>query len=284
MSHGLSRPRTASDQSGAWSVAISGDILTRANPGVNIGNIGSPIGVQIVGGSIGGQTSPSGDFPVRIAAATILLGISGDVSTTPKAGQTWLVSQQQVVGVQIVGGAIGGKVGPSGDFTITPSTTNAARIPVSGDKYLTDGANQGTRATVKSYTNSNPLTVVLVNSTGDAYNPSDRAKPIVLETKAGLDTTQGSYVVATAAAGKRLWVTRYEFQGTGVRSYMHLAAAASGAQLTPRWILDTSIEGKVYCAETYPTGLFCTPPGGSLSLEMAGQNTQYALSYFTGDA
>ena len=285
-------------------VGISGDVSTKPLAGqtwpVSIAasvpvTFSSQIGVNIIGGSIGSQVQPSGDFPVRLAAATAPIGISGDVSTIPKAGQTWPVSfpggisigaitapigitgdvsttpkagqtwpvsvtgtintsqqsvvgvqvlggsvgstigisgdavvnavqrgawavgitgdvnvvvtvadimtvgnvvgtqlvggsiggrvsisgdslnvvQQGIIGVQVVGGQSGGSVGISGDVAIKPSaTTNIGRFPVSGDTGLTDGADRTILATVRDYSNSNPLAVVLTNASGDVYNSS----------------------------------------------------------------------------------------------------------------
>lgn len=130
-------------QQGAWAASITGDVLLRPNPNTVIGQLGGTIGVNVIGGSIGGRFTPSGDLNVR---------------------------EQAVLGVQIVGGSIGARISASGDLNVIPSTTNFARFPVSGDQAIVDGANVAIRATVKQYTRSNPIAVVLVNVSGDAYN------------------------------------------------------------------------------------------------------------------
>ena len=69
-----------------------------------------------------------------------------------------------------------GSESKNNDLTIFPS--GAARVSgdvrlvgaSAGDGAIQDGADSGIRATVKDYANAKPLTVALVNASGDVYN------------------------------------------------------------------------------------------------------------------
>ena len=69
-----------------------------------------------------------------------------------------------------------GSESQNNDLTIFPS--GAARVSgdvrlvgaSAGDGAIQDGADSGIRATVKDYANAKPLTVALVNASGDVYN------------------------------------------------------------------------------------------------------------------
>lgn len=133
-----------------------------------------------------GTTREVGKVTVREVTAPI--GISGDVSTTPKAGQTWPVSiantlntsEQNKIGVHVAGGT----VGISGDVNITASNLDirdlnpsqdsvrihGGVIGVTGDRSITDGVDISIKGTVRDYANSNPVAVVLTNVSGDTYN------------------------------------------------------------------------------------------------------------------
>lgn len=139
----ISGDTLAVSQQGAYATSITGDVLLRANPNTIIGQLGGTLGVNILGGSVGGRVS-----------------ISGDQLNT---------SQQGVVGVYIVGGSGQGTAGISGDVAIKPSTaTGIGRFPVSGDTVLRDGVSN-IRATVLSLNNSNPLTVSIAGPSGEQY-------------------------------------------------------------------------------------------------------------------
>jgi hypothetical protein len=151
-----------SKQAGAWGVAVTGDVLLRANPGVNIGNVSlaGVLGVQIVGGgtariSVSGDTLPvsqqggwataiTGDVLLRANPNTIIgqigntLGVNviggsvgGRVSIS---GDSLNVIQQGVVGVQIVGGQSGGSTGVSGD--VQSKQAGAWAVAITGDVLL----------------------------------------------------------------------------------------------------------------------------------------------------
>ena len=317
-------------------VGISGDVLVRGGNAVAVKVDGSAVtqpvsfsggvstippvtGVQIVGGG-GGSVSPSGDFPVRLAVATAPIGISGDVSTLPKAGQTWPVSIAASVpvtfsgqvGVNIVGGSVGGKfsssgdtlnvsqqgivgvyvvggsgqpaAGISGDVAVKPSaTTGIGRFPVSGDTGISDGVTRTTLATVKAFTRSNPLTVALVNASGDVYNAAiDQPVAIAL---AGRVTSAGSNTIVAAVAGKKIKVFSYSLQGDGNNSRGFFASGASGTQLSLEWELAAR-EGvvKQIGAETSQC-LFATTAGALLSFEMSStQAMKYEISYHAEDS
>ncbi len=196
-----------------------------------------------------------------------LVGVTGDVSTVPKVGSTWPVSlagtvntaEQVKVGTHVASGLIG----------------------VTGDRSITDGADPTIECTVRDYTRSNPLAVVLTNASGDHYN-AQSPMPNLSETMSGRLTTTGSRVVASAAAGKRLYVTAYDFQAEADYSYPNWAAGASGSALSPQWILAAR-EG-VAKQVPGPGYIFRTTPGGNLSLENNGNILRWSVTYFTGDS
>ena len=161
-----------------------------------IGRTSPPVtGVQIIGGSVGGRFSSSGDTinvaeqnrigahisggqigvtgdinviveigdTITVGNVTVPVGISGDVSTTPKAGETWPISvtgtintsEQKTIGVNVIGSSGGGTVGISGDVLLGQSSNrilgriegpigvqvvgyNVGKIGVSGDITATD--------------------------------------------------------------------------------------------------------------------------------------------------
>jgi hypothetical protein len=268
-------------------VSISGD---SANPiNVDIASITAPVGIT---GDVSTIPKSGQVWPVReqsVQGVYIVggsgqgtAGVSGDVTTVPKAGQVWPVREQNVQGVYIVGGSGQGTAGISGDVAIKPSlTTNVGRFPMSGDTGLSDGLNRAILATVKQFTRSNPVSVVLTNASGDQYNAAS-PMPNLAETVSGRLTTTGSRVVASAAVGKRLYVTAYDFQAEADFAYPNWAAGASGSQLSPQWILGAR-EG-VAKQVSGPGYIFRTTPGGSLSLENNGNTLRWSATYYTGDA
>ena len=112
-------------QTGGWSTAVSGDVTLGAGTS-NIGDVDIVSSVPLTIGAITAPIGISGDVNVTVTIADILtigavtapLGVSGDVMTVPKAGQTWQTREQGVVGVQIVGGAVGGRFNVSGDINV----------------------------------------------------------------------------------------------------------------------------------------------------------------------
>ncbi len=322
-------------QKGAWATAVTGDVLLRANPLTVIGQLGSTIGVNVIGGSIGARISASGDLTVREQAvlgvqivgggqARVSIsgdslnvvpqgllgvylaggtghgtaGVSGDVQV--KQAGAWAVAVTGdillranpsvvigqiggTVGVNVIGGSVGARISASGDLTIAPSTTNFARIPVSGDTAIVDGSNVTIRATVKSFTRSNPLAVQLVNSSGDGYNAGiDQPIPV---TAAGRITSAGSAQIVAAVAGKKIKVFSYSLQGDGDNARGFFASGASGTQLTLEWEL-ASREGvaKQIGAEN-SQALFSTTAGAALSFESSSSRPmKYDVGYHAEDA
>lgn len=331
----ISGDQLAVVQQGAWAVAVTGDILLRAGqPPLSVTHVG-PIGVQIVGGSAASQVSPSGDFPVRISASTASLGVTGDVSTKPAAGQVWPVNQQGTLGViltgavngmdrvgisgdapvsqkggwavaitgdvllrpnpgtiigqlagtlgvQILGGSVGGQFSASGDLKVIPSTTTFNKFPVSGDTRLMDGTNPAIAATVKSYTRSNPVAVVLVNSSGDAYNTQPDQPTIV--SVAGRISAAGSAQIVAAVAGKRIKVASYSLQGDGNNARGYFANGASGSQLTLEWELAQREGVAKQIGTESAQCLFATTAGAALSFESSSSMPmKYEVTYQADD-
>ena len=116
-------------------LGITGDVNTRPQ---------SVIGVQIVGGSVGARMSASGDLDIRdlnpaqdsVRIHGGVIGVTGDVATTPKAGEIWNVREQGQPGVQVLGGQIGGTIGVSGDTVISVNQRGAWATAVTGDVIL----------------------------------------------------------------------------------------------------------------------------------------------------
>ena len=256
-------------QVGAWAVAVTGDVLLRAGgPTIPVTQQGV-VGVQIVGGSGGGT-----------------MGISGDVTTVPKAGQTWTVREQGVVGVQVVGGQSGGAHGVSGDVSVIPSTTTGTgRFPVSGDTAIRDGVDGAIRSTVRDYTNSNPLTVVLTNPSGDSYLPTPE-EPIV-KTIPFRITSAGTTTIAGPYNGRVIKVCAYDFQAEADNAgttQARFGSNASGDALTHQWMLNPR-EGISKGVSPLGGGyLFKTNLNHSLVVENAGANLRGSVSFHTGDS
>ncbi len=343
-------------QRGAWAVAVTGDVLLRANPGVNIGNIGSPIGVQILGGSVGGTIALSGDTQVnanqRGAWATAITGdvilqqnsnrvlgriegplgvqvvgssvatigisgdqmigaiqrgawavaVTGDVSTTPKAGSTWPVSiaatvsvaEQSKTGTHVAGGLIG----VTGDVNVTATdfdirNLNPAQdsvrlhggiVGVSGDRSITDGADPTIESTVRDYANANPLAVALTNASGDTYSPTPREPEIV--TRAGRITSAGTTTIAGPYNGRVIKVTSIELQGESASdTMMRLGSAASGDPLSTRWIFNAR-EGVAQAVSQIGGGYITkTNLNQALVVEHFDANVlNYCIRFCSGDA
>ena len=244
-------------QAGAWSTAISGDVLLRVNPGTVIGQLAGTLGVNVIGGSIGGRVSISGD--------------------------SLNVIQQGVVGVQIVGGQSGGSTGISGDVAVKPtSTTNAGRFPVSGDTGITDGVNRTIFATVKDYTNSNPVAVVLMNPSGDAYIPTPE-EPICATIPFRV-TSVGTTTLAGPYTGRVIKVSAFSLQAEADTSQCQFGSGASGSVLTHQWLFNTR-EGVAQAVSPLGGGyIFKTLLNQALVVENAGANFRGSVTFHTGDS
>ena len=276
-------------QSGAWATAVTGDVSTTPK----VGNV----------------------WPVQQSGAWAVAG-TGDFSTTPKAGNTWPVREQGIVGVQIVGGGSGisgdagvvarpgsyadprGPIGVqvvgysgttatqgvSGDVSVKPATTIPGSFhPVSGDTGIRDGADPTVKATVRDYTNSNPLAVVQTNTSGD---PMGEPTVPLIQTVCGRLANQGSNSIVAAVTGKRIKVTGYELQGDGDNARGYFSSGASGAGLSVEWEL-ASREGVVRDASGGRDRgfLFATTAGAALSFEAtSSRGMKYSVSYQVEDA
>lgn len=249
-------------QQGAWASSITGDVLLRANPNVIIGQIGNTVGVNIIGGSAAAQVAPSG-------------------------GTIWTVSQNVPIGVQVLGGQVGGSHGVSGDVSIKANNTTPAGIylPVSGDFSVADGTNKTIKATVKQYTDSNPVAVVLMNPSGDAYLPVPK-EPICTTIPFRI-TSGGTTTIAGPYTGRVIKVCSYDFQGesdSAGTTQCRFGSAASGTQLTPDWNLNPR-EGVVKAVSPLGGGyIFKTLLNQALVVENSGSNVRGSVTFHTGDA
>lgn len=267
-------------QAGAWAVAVTGDVLLRAGGPTIPVSVSGPVGVQVVGGGLGGAVGISGDVYVNQRGAWAT-AITGDVLL--RANPNVVIGQiGNTIGVNVIGGSIGARISASGDLSVIPSTTVFTRFPVSGDTRLIDGVDQSIKGTVRSYTRANPLTVVLVNTSGDAY-ASSNDQPLLLN-KAGRVAAAGSNSILAAVAGRRIKVVSYSLQGDGNNSRGFFASGASGTQLTTEWELAAR-EGIV--KQLNANGgefLFATTAGAALSFESSStQAMKYDITYQTDD-
>lgn len=300
-------------QKSPFATAITGDVLLRSNPGVVIGNIGSPIGAQIVGGAVGGTVGISGDASIAITQkSTLAVAVTGDVLLRANPGVV-IGNIGSPVGVQVVGGAVGGAVGVSGDIllragsladprgpigvqvvgdntgrygvsgdvSIKPSTTtNIGRFAISGDTGLSDGSDRSILATVKDYTNSNPLTVVLVNPSGDAYLPVPE-EPICATIPFRI-TAAGTTTIAGPYNGRVIKVSAYAVQAESDTAQFNFGSGASGDRLSHQWLLNAR-EG-ANAAVPAPAYIFKTGLNRALVIENAGANIRGSVTFHTGDA
>lgn len=209
-SHGVSGD-VLSRQSGAWAVAVTGDAQVKPSPGVSFPvTHQGPVGAYLVGQNqrigvsgdvnIGNEVDirplDPGQDSVRIHGGNI--GVTGDVSTTPKAGQTWPVREQGVVGVQVVGGQVGGSHGVSGD--VLSRQVGGWAVAITGDVLIRDG---GPRLPVAV---SGPVGAQIVGgSVGAQVSPSGD-----FMVRLGLSTTPIGVTgdVSTKPAAGQVWPVR----------------------------------------------------------------------------
>ena len=152
-----------------------------------------------------------------------------------------------------------------------------------GDGAINDGADENLKATVRDYTNSNPLAVVLTNPSGDVYSPVPNTP--LLQTAAGRVTSAGSNSIVAAVTGKRIKVTAMSLQGDGDNARGFFANGASGERLTTEWEF-ASREGVVRGSDGGRSRgyLFATGVAVALSFESSSSRAmKYGLSYFVED-
>lgn len=309
-------------QSGAWATAVTGDVSTTPKAGSTWPiSLAGPVGVQVLGGSIGARVSVSGDQLAVTQQGTWSTAVTGDVSTTPKTGSTWPTQNQGTIGVNVIGGSVGGTVsvsgdtgvvsrpgsyadprGPigvqvvgysgttasqsvTGDVSVNPATTIPGSFhPVSGDTGIRDGADPTIKGTVRDYSNSNPLAVALTNASGDTFSPAPK-EPICV-TRSGRITASGTTTVAGAYNGRVIKVSRYEFQCKSASDTMaSFGSGASGEQLTSRWSFG-SREGIAEAVSQVGGGyVFKTQLNQALVIEHFDANDlQYSVTFHTGDS
>ena len=124
----------------------------------------------------------SGDVNASFSAASIAINDGGTPSqkaTVFNTGAIRISGDVRLAGASTGDGAIldgvdsnikatvytGGAIRVSGDVKLTGAST--------GDGAILDGVDSNIKVTIKDYANSNPLTVALVNSSGDVYNGNE---------------------------------------------------------------------------------------------------------------
>lgn len=259
-------------QAGAWALAISGDVLLRGTPAVQIL---TPLGVQVVGG-LSSTVGISGDQLIRTQqSGAWAVAITGDAQVVQKAGEDWRVRHQGPIGAQVVGG-LSSTVGISGDQSVKSIQSGARATAISGDG--------GVMATVRDYPNSNPIAVALTNASGDTYSPTPREPEIV--TRAGRITAAGTTVIAGPYNGRVIKVTSIELQGETTNDTMlRLGSGASGDPISMRWIFNAR-EGIAPAVSQIGGGYIVkTNLNQSLVIEHFDTNPlNYCLRFQTGDS
>lgn len=203
---------TNSAQKGTWTVGIS----SQTNPFTNNVNVAV-------------QSQPV----TTVGLITVPIGISGDVSTKPLAGQTWPISvastinvrEQGVIGTQIVGGAVGGTVAISGDGiklldsagTNKASIYSTGAIRISGDVKLA-GASTGDGAILDGIDNNIKATVY----TGGALRIS--GDTLLRGSSTGSYNTVTVTQTATQILGSNInrneWLVVFESNSIGSNMYL----------------------------------------------------------------
>lgn len=307
-------------QQSAWAVAGTGDFSTTPKAGQTwpVREQGI-VGVQIVGGSVGAQISVAGSGDLRVKqAGGFAVSITGDSATpiniqygggrtfpvaeqnpigvnviggsiggnvAPSGGTLWNVKEQNVIGVQVVGGQVGGSHGVTGDVTVRPGSTPAgAYFPVSGDVSLSDGVNKSIKSTVRQYANSNPQAVALTNASGDVYSPTP--KEPICKTIPFVITATGTKQLAGPYNGRVIKVVAYRLQGTSDIGCAqgHFGSAASGDALTHDWVLGVR-EGVVEAVSPVGGGyIFKTNLNDALVFECSAIGMRGSVTFQTGDS
>lgn len=270
------------------SVSITGDVAIRQDAtNTPKGTLSTPIGVQVIGGSIGGKFSSSGDTLNTSQQGVVGVQIIGGSvgGKFSSSGDTINTSQQGVVGVQVVGGQVGGSHGVSGDVSIKPSvTTNVGNFPVSGDQAIVDGVTRGTKATVRGYANSNPVAVALTNASGDVYSPTPK-EPICPTIPFNITST-GTTTLAGPYNGRVIKVIAYDLQGSSdiATAQGHFGSAASGSALTHDWLFAVR-EGVAKQIPGIGGGYyFKTLLNQSLVFELSAGSMRGSVTFHTGDS
>jgi len=245
-------------------IGVSGDVTVigakfnngGTDDGKNLGVLAAQVGAITQSYTDGRQTNlrvkTDGDLVVTLEGESIITGVTGDVSTTPKSGQTWPVS------VQSGGG--------------------------SGDVALVDGSDRSIKNTVRDYANSNPQAVVLTNVSGDTYSPTPK-EPICATIPFNI-TTAGTTTLAGPYNGRVIKVVSYDLQGSSdiATAQGHFGSGASGSQLTSDWLFSVR-EGVAKQVSQIGGGyIFKTLLNQALVFELSAGSLRGSVTFQTGDA
>ena len=256
-----------------------------ANTGKKVRTNSRTVGADSVHEHYNAIIDPTGDITVRVRDVAPT-GNEPGLVTRPIISQTVNIQPLGPIGVQVVGYNVG-QIGVSGDVSTTPKAGSTWPVQTlnegTGDGRIVDGANAAIKATVRDYANSNPLAVALTNASGDVFNT--QKEPPKYQTAAGRVANQGSNSIVTAVTGKMIKVVGYELQGDGDNARAFFASAASGSRLTAEWE-RASREGVVRSAGGGERAfLFATSTAAALSLECSSaRGIKYSVTYHVEDA
>lgn len=238
----------------------------------------------------------SGDVQARILSGDPNFGDPGLVVRNIPSG-TQNVLNQSVVGVQIVGGGIN-RVSISGDtlpVTISQSVNvqeqnkigahvASGLVGITGDRSITDGADPTIESTVRDYANSNPITVVLTNASGDTYSPTPK-EPICQTIPFNITST-GTTTIAGPYTGRVIKVCSYDLQGiSNVGSAQgHFGSAASGSALTHDWVFAVREGTTKYVSPVGGGYIFKTNLNEPLVFECSAVAFRGSVTFQTGDS
>ena len=123
----------------------------------------------------------------------------------------------------------------------------------SGDYALVDGAAPSVRATVKDYTNANPLVVSLANATGDVYNANEPRRVTTGTFQNVQVTTTATQILAANPSRLSAVVQNVDEQQIAI-GLSSSVTVASGLYLAP--VSGSSGDGGVFGVSGYTGAIF----------------------------
>lgn len=150
---------------------------------------------------------------------------------------------------------------------VVPQLNSSGELPVSASisssgGAIEDGADPSIKATVQDYTNSNPLAVVLTNTSGTAYTASGTASAGT-STLSNVSDSASSVTVLSANAARLGFML---YNDSSAVAYVKLGTTASATSFTQKLIpQETWTSGDI---GTIYTGridaIWASAPGGAM--------------------